>query len=107
LGDKQGALEDYGQAIQLNPNNSVAYSNRGDARRELGDKQGAIKDYTDAIRLNPKNAFAYLSRGITHAELGNKPQAIEDLQLASRLFLDSGRIGGYNNAQTQLNKLQQ
>jgi tetratricopeptide (TPR) repeat protein len=107
LGDKPGALEDYTQAIRLNSNSSVAYSSRGDARRDLGDNAGAIKDYTDAIRLNPKNAFAYYGRGLTNAALENKPEAIEDLQQAARLFLDNGRIAGYNDAQFQIKKLQQ
>jgi tetratricopeptide (TPR) repeat protein len=99
-------LEDYSQAIRLNPNNSVAYSNRGDARQDLGDKPGAIKDYTDAIRINPKNAFAYYGRGLTNVAQGNKQDAIADFQEAAKLFLDNGRIGGYNDAQTQLKKLQ-
>jgi tetratricopeptide (TPR) repeat protein len=72
----------------------------------LGDQQGAISDYTDAIRLNPKNAFAYYGRGLTHVAVGNKSEAIADFQEASRLFLNNGRIGGYNDAQFQLKKLQ-
>ncbi|MFM6496890.1 MAG: trypsin-like peptidase domain-containing protein, partial [Dolichospermum sp.] len=44
LGDKQGAIDDYNQAIKFNPNLAQAYYNRGIVRYELGDKQGAIDD---------------------------------------------------------------
>ncbi|MBO1062429.1 MAG: serine protease, partial [Aphanizomenon flos-aquae CP01] len=40
LGDKQGAIDDYTQAIKINPNLAQAYNNRGIVRNELGDKQG-------------------------------------------------------------------
>ncbi|MDD1434697.1 tetratricopeptide repeat protein, partial [Dolichospermum sp. ST_sed6] len=42
LGDKQGAIDDYTQAIRINPNFAYAYYNRGIVRSKLEDKQGAI-----------------------------------------------------------------
>ena len=51
LGDKQGAIVDYNEAIRINPNYDDAYNNRGNAKSELGDKQGAIADYREAARL--------------------------------------------------------
>jgi tetratricopeptide (TPR) repeat protein len=38
LGDKQGAISDYNQAIAINPRNSAAYYNRGIIKSALGDK---------------------------------------------------------------------
>ena len=52
LGDKQGAIDDYSQAIKINSNYAIAYNNRGNARYDLGDKQGAIDDYSQAIKIN-------------------------------------------------------
>ena len=54
LGDKQGAIDDYTQAIKINPNYAQAYYGRGFVRNELRDKQGAIDDYNQAIKINPK-----------------------------------------------------
>jgi Tfp pilus assembly protein PilF len=48
-GDKQGALADYNQAIQLKPDYTLAYVNRGVVRSTLGDRQGAIADLDRAI----------------------------------------------------------
>ncbi|MCY7275518.1 MAG: tetratricopeptide repeat-containing serine protease family protein, partial [Phormidesmis sp. CAN_BIN44] len=64
LGDKQGALEDYTQAIRLDPKSAAAYYSRGIVRFNLGDKQGAIEDSTQAIRLASKFAAAYSNRGV-------------------------------------------
>jgi tetratricopeptide (TPR) repeat protein len=52
LGDKQEAMNDYTQALDLNPNVAYTYTARGSVRKELGDNKGAIDDYTQALRLN-------------------------------------------------------
>jgi tetratricopeptide (TPR) repeat protein len=82
LGDKQGAIDDYNQAIKINPNLAEAYSNRGAVRDDLGDKQGAIDDYNQAIKINPNYALAYNNRGNARYQLGDKPRAIDDFNQA-------------------------
>ena len=52
LGDYQGAIQDFDNAIKLNPENDDAYRYRGIAKGKLGDYQGAIQDLANAIRLN-------------------------------------------------------
>jgi len=69
----------------INPNDALAYGNRGITRSELGDKQGAIDDYTQAIKINPNYADAYYNRGNTHSELGNKQGAIDDYTQAIKI----------------------
>jgi tetratricopeptide (TPR) repeat protein/S1-C subfamily serine protease len=85
LGDKQGAIDDYTQAIKINPNYAQAYNNRGVARNELGDKQGAIDDYTQAIKINPNLALAYYNRGNVRDDLGDKQGAIDDFNQAIKI----------------------
>ncbi|MFN7412359.1 MAG: tetratricopeptide repeat-containing serine protease family protein [Dolichospermum sp.] len=85
LGDKQGAIDNYNQAIKINPNLAQAYNNRGLTKYELGDKQGAIDDYNQAIKINPNYAQAYTNRGNAKSELGDKQGAIDDYNQAIKI----------------------
>ncbi len=77
-GDYQGAIADYNQAIQLNPNYADAYIGRGTTQDILGNKQGALDDYNQALRINPNLTDAYLGRGGIRLLLGDKQGAIDD-----------------------------
>src|SRR5436309_1713742 len=59
--DLDAAIVDFNRAIQLNPKDAVAYSNRGNTKRDKGDVDGAIVDYNRAIRLDSKYAIPYYS----------------------------------------------
>ena len=50
-GDKRGAILDYTKAIELDPKNSRAFSQRGFIKEGLGDYRGAILDFTKCIEL--------------------------------------------------------
>ena len=41
LGDIVGAIQDFNKVIELEPNNSDAFSSRGSAKEKIGDTQGA------------------------------------------------------------------
>ena len=61
--DKLGsAIDDYDEAIRLDPQFASAYYNRGLAYQRLGQSERAIKDFNEAIRLNPQYAAAYNNR---------------------------------------------
>ena len=93
--DYQGAIADYGQAIQLKPDYAVAYYNRGVTRRKLGDHKGAIADYNQAIKIKPDYALAYNNRGIARSDLGDYKGAIADYDQAIKLKPDYALA--YNN----------
>ena len=57
LGDHQGALEDYSQAIYINPQNAFFYYWRSQTYQELGNQQKAIEDYNAAMSLAPEGTI--------------------------------------------------
>lgn len=78
LKNYQGAIDDYTQAIKLNPNLSGAYYNRGNTYSQLEKYQDAIADYTQALAINPNQPQVYYNRGNVQRKLGNYQKAIED-----------------------------
>ncbi len=82
---REQSLEDYDWAIQLNPNDPVAYYNRGLAYSDLQKHEKAIEDYDRAIELNSKYDDAYYNRGNTYHELQRYEKAIEDYDRAIEL----------------------
>jgi tetratricopeptide (TPR) repeat protein len=70
--------------LTLNPNDAVAYDNRGYAYNGKGDYDRAIADFDQAIRLNPKDAHAYSDRGAIYNKKGEYDRAISDLDQAIR-----------------------
>lgn len=83
--DYTRAIEDYNQAIDLNPAYAPIYNNRGNAYGALGDNASAIKDYDQAIAIDPRYAQAFGNRGITYQAIGDVDRAVEDFSQAIRL----------------------
>ncbi len=84
-GDRQGAIEDFSQAIELNPNYVNAYYNRGIVRYILGDNKGAIADFNEVLRINPNLFQAYVNRGNARDDSGDSQGAIADYNEALRI----------------------
>ncbi|MBG1268514.1 serine/threonine-protein kinase [Nostoc sp. WHI] len=84
-GNYEGAVKDLNQAIELEPQNALAYNKRGDAYYRLGDYEQAQADSTQAILLNPQDANAYFDRGFAYSELGKYKEAIADYNQAIKL----------------------
>jgi tetratricopeptide (TPR) repeat protein len=84
-GDYDMAIEDFTEAIKLNPNLAAAYFNRGNAYGFKEDYDRAIVDFNQAIRLDPNYARAYNNRGNAYAGKGDDDRAIADFNQAIRL----------------------
>jgi tetratricopeptide (TPR) repeat protein len=84
-GDNVKALEDYNQAIKLDPKYADAYKYRAVVYRELGDRTKALADYSQALKLDPKYTDAYFSRGIFYQRIADNKRALADYNQALKL----------------------
>jgi tetratricopeptide (TPR) repeat protein len=83
--DYHRAIEDYDEAVRLNPKHANAFSNRGVAYAGKQDYDRAIQSYDEAIRLNPNHADAFSNRGVAYARKGDYDRAIQSYDEAIHL----------------------
>lgn len=84
-GDAEGAITDYGKAVELDPKNTDVYNNLGSAKTTLQDYVGAITSYNKAIELNPKDPVTYYNRGTAKCVLKDYAGGIADFDKAVEL----------------------
>ena len=72
------ALEEYTQAIVLNPDYAEAYLGRGWVHHAKGSRRLAVKNFNQAIRLKPRNPKAYFGRAWAYEQLGQAELAIKE-----------------------------
>jgi lipoprotein NlpI len=89
------AIQDYNQAVRLNPSQASAFSNRGVAYASKGDYDSAIENYDEAIRLNPNHADALYNRGNAYKHNKDYDRAILDYDQVIRL--NPNHDGAYSN----------
>ena len=53
LGDSRLAVEDFGRAIALDPDDIGSLRNRAILYREVGKPEKAVRDYDEVLRLDP------------------------------------------------------
>src|ERR1700733_5844397 len=81
-GEYDQAIQDFDQALKLNPNSAEAFYNRGRTYARKGDDSHAILDYDQALRLNPSLANAFYGRGIANTNKGDYDHAVQDYDQA-------------------------
>ena len=92
-GNYQKAIEEYTEAIRIDPEHHLAFFNRGVVYTVLDQPERMIEDVDEAIRLNPKYAEAYFFRGVTYSILGQHGGA-KTTFVATRLGRHSTARGG-------------
>jgi len=78
----EDAIQDYTDALEVNPRNASALNYRAFAYYRLGMYEEAIADYNQAVDLNPENAMAYYNRGMSYLRIGDKTKACPDFHKA-------------------------
>ena len=78
----EGAVEDYSNALMIDPGDPEIWLGRGLAREKMRDYKGAFSDYTRAIDLKEDFFKAWINRGNVLFKLERYADAIEDFNVA-------------------------
>jgi tetratricopeptide (TPR) repeat protein len=79
------AIEDFDEAIKLNPKVAQFFMFRGVARNGRGEYLQAIEDFDQALRLQPNLPLAYSHRAQAKMRTGDKQGAAADRKQAKEL----------------------
>jgi S1-C subfamily serine protease len=80
--DNKRALQNFDQAIKINPKYAIAHNNRGEVLENLNRLDDAMAAYNRAIESNPRYARAFANRGDIWRKMGNELNAIADYKYA-------------------------
>jgi len=94
-GDAKGAMDQYRQAIAINPEYAEAHANLGHALLFAGQFEAARSQLLEALRLRPSFAMAQADLGVLNAAGGNYQEAIG--QLSESLRLDPDDAEAHSN----------
>ena len=72
------AIQDFDQALRLQPNDAEALNNRGITLDDMGAFDRAIQDFAKAIRLKPNYAEAYFNRANSYRHKSQHERAMQD-----------------------------
>jgi tetratricopeptide (TPR) repeat protein len=81
------AIDDYTQAIRLQPDFATAFASRGFTWLfDRHDPDRAIADFNQALRLDPTTAYVFYYRAVAYSDKGELDRAIADFDQAIRLM---------------------
>lgn len=81
-------IYNYSQIINSNPNDAIAYLNRGVSYANLGLYPDAITDYNKSISIDSTIPQAYYNRGIAKARFRYTKPACLDVKRAAEMGLE-------------------
>jgi tetratricopeptide (TPR) repeat protein len=93
--DPQEKIRFYSKAIEADPNNAIAYNDRGIVYYRLDNYRLALKDYNKAIAIKPDFAIAYNNRGSVYFNKKDYEKALKDFNKTIELKHDYAYA--YNN----------
>lgn len=75
----QEALEAYNMAIRINPEDAIAYNDRGWLYFDVFDNADlALNDFNEALRLDPDDVFPLANRAMVYASMGAFTESLND-----------------------------
>lgn len=99
MGDEMQTLNASSKIIELDPEDGMAYYNRGSIYSNLGLYEKALQDLNRTIELMPDYPSAYNNRGLVHEKMEHFTEAIDDFNKA--IELENSPVAYYNRANTR------
>lgn len=84
-GDSQKASAALQQAVTLEPAFGEAWSDLGQARKDLLDDAGAFQAFQRSVQVSPDNAISQYRLGAEYLRQGKAHEAVQHLQISFRL----------------------
>lgn len=84
------AVDDYTQALTLDPSMVEAYINRGYVLNDLQSAGQAERDFNYVLKLQPNNGVAHLGLAFSYLELHKGQPALDEADTAQKLLGESG-----------------
>jgi tetratricopeptide (TPR) repeat protein len=78
LGNYMKAIDDFNQALKINPDYLMVLESRGFSYLSIGEINLAINDFDQSIKYNPLNYLTYYNRGLAFEKNGSKNLALND-----------------------------
>jgi predicted O-linked N-acetylglucosamine transferase (SPINDLY family) len=102
------ALKFLSRAIELKPQQALAYYKRANVLRDCGRLEQSLEDYSAAVALNPAFAHAYCNRGTVLQHLHRPEEALKSYDRAVELNPDDA-LARFNRAGVlrELNRLEE
>ena len=86
----ESAIKRYDEALKSNPDDTLLFYLRGNAKLVTGDYYGAVEDFTVYLKLVPWDKEAYFKRGLAFLYYGDQKDALLDFKIASELGYTKG-----------------
>jgi len=81
----QDAVNDYGEAIKLKPDDARIYEQRAAVEMKLNDNDKALADYSEAIKLKPNEVRYYTYRSYIYEVKGDINNSMADADKVLKL----------------------
>ena len=81
----QDAINDYGEAIKISPEDSRIYEQRAAVEMKLNDVDKALADYSEAIKLKPNEVRYYGYRSYIYEVKGDIQNSMADTEKVLKL----------------------
>ncbi len=86
--DVEEKIEEFKQAIRIDPDHAEAHYNLGTAYGKSGMYKDAIEAFKQAIRINPDFTQAHYNLGVVYGESGKNKKAVKSYKQAIRIDPD-------------------